>query len=206
MHVRVTRLSGSPENIDRTISSFGERTAEVRRLAGWAGTVVAADTAPGRAFIASYWDSEEALTASETAVAGLRSRMAEEQGVEVVSIERYEVAQIQRSQPVTPGTCARIITARIPPDAVAAAEAELRDNVLPVITTQPGFRSAVAAVNRRNGSLFLASSWNSAADREASEAALAPMRQRVVGAAAGPPEVVHCDIAYADIPVVALEG
>lgn len=206
MHVRVTRLSGTPESLDRMISTFEESTAAVRELPGCAGVVVASDTAAGTVFAASYWESEAALTASETTVAGVRDRMAKEHGIEVVSIEHFEVAQLQRSQPVKAGTCARIITAQIPPGAVAAAESVLRDDVLPAITAQPGFRSAVAAVNRQNGSLFLASSWNTAADREASEAALAPARERILGGAARPPEIVRCDIAYADLPVAASKG
>jgi quinol monooxygenase YgiN len=205
MHLRVTRVGGTPEGVSRMISTFEESISAVRRLPGCAGVVLAADAAAGRAFAAGYWESEEALEASETAVSGVRSRIADESGVEVVGVERYEVALIRRAHPLTAGTPARIITATLRPGAIAGLESEL-ENILPVITALPGFRSAVCAFDRRSGSVFFASSWTTAADREASEATLAPMRQRLLGDVTGTAEVVHCDIVFADAPVPASQG
>lgn len=197
MHARVTRLTGTPENLRQSISTFEESTAAVRRLPGCAGIVLVADTGAGRAIVASYWESEGAMNASEEAVAGARNRITAENGVEVGRVERYEVSILERSQPVTAGACVRLISGQLPPGRIAAVETAVREKVLPVITGLPGFRSMVTCVDRQSGAIFVGSSWDTPADRQASEATLTPLRQQILAEAGATVEIEHYDVAYA---------
>ena len=196
MHARVTRLTGTPENLRQTISTFEDSTAAVRQLPGCAGILLVADTGAGRAITVSYWESEGAMNASEEAVAGARSRISAEHGVEVGRVERYEVSILERSQPLKAGTCVRVMSGQLAPARIAAVETEVRERILPVITGLPGFRSTVVCVNRQSGAIFLGSSWDTPTDRQASEAIMAPRRQRILAEAGATLEVEHYDVAY----------
>jgi heme-degrading monooxygenase HmoA len=93
MHARVTRLEGSAERLDEMTDQFEERTVPVLKgLDGYKGYVLLADRGSGAAMAVTYWESQEALHASDDAVAKERERAAETtEAAAGPTVEHYEV-------------------------------------------------------------------------------------------------------------------
>jgi heme-degrading monooxygenase HmoA len=93
VHARMTRIEGSPERIDDMARRFEDTIVPIlRALDGYRGGVVLADRATGTNVAISYWESEEALIASEAHVTQPRAdaAAAAEAHSETV-VERFEV-------------------------------------------------------------------------------------------------------------------
>jgi heme-degrading monooxygenase HmoA len=208
MYLRAVRLAGSPDSLAAAIAAFEQVSSPVRELPGCAAVALLADRDGGKAVVASYWESEAAMQASEQVAADARATTTSEHGIEIVEVERYEVTFLERRQPLRAGTFARLITSQVVPEKVDQLQREMRESGLPIITGQKGFRSLVTAVNRHNGKLLGGTTWDTAADRETSNAALAPIRERVIGSGggAGSPVVENYEVAFADVRVTAGTG
>jgi heme-degrading monooxygenase HmoA len=92
-HARVTRIEGSADRLDDMASQFEEHTVPaLRALDGYKGYVLLGDRQSGAAMAVTYWESEDALRASEDAVKEERERAASTaQASSSPTIERYEV-------------------------------------------------------------------------------------------------------------------
>jgi heme-degrading monooxygenase HmoA len=93
VHARMNRIEGSPERIDEMARRFEDTIVPMlRALDGYRGGVVLADRATGTNIAISYWESEEAMNASEAAVSQPRAdaAAAAEARSETV-VERFEV-------------------------------------------------------------------------------------------------------------------
>src|SRR5688500_18367464 len=92
-HARVTRIEGSADRLDDMTSQFEERTLPVLQgLDGYKGYVLLGDRQSGAAMAVTYWESEDALRASEDAVKEERERAAATaEASSSPTIERYEV-------------------------------------------------------------------------------------------------------------------
>jgi heme-degrading monooxygenase HmoA len=89
---RITRFEGSPERLNELRYAVVERTLPaVRRLEGFAGTLVLADRQNGDVQVVVLWDSEEAMNASEDSAYWFRTYSAETSGERITGVERYEV-------------------------------------------------------------------------------------------------------------------
>jgi hypothetical protein len=76
-----------------------------------------------------------------------------------------------------------------------------------VILQQKGCRGIVMAVNRLTGRSFAASVWETAADREASEGAIAPARREVGEVPAGAlPTITLVEAAFVEMKQAAATG
>ena len=92
MHARLNRLDGSPDRYDDTV----RRTEEVivpllRGIDGFQGFTVLGDRERGSFIAISFWESEEAMRASEEAVGQPRKDAADAAGATDPVVERYEV-------------------------------------------------------------------------------------------------------------------
>jgi heme-degrading monooxygenase HmoA len=205
MYLRTVRVSGDPEDLEKAITAFDHASAPLRRLPGCAAVALMVDRKVGQGIALSYWEKEAALKASEEASADARALITAERRLEVIDVECYEVALLERRQPLKEGTYARIITGRGEPARVDQVGRGMRDRALSIVKRQRGFRSVVGAFNRQNGRVLAGSCWESADDRRASETPLAPVRQEVmesVGAGASM-MVENFEVVFADIRVAA---
>ena len=92
MHARLTTIEGEPGRIDEAIRVAREDVLPtLREQDGWKGFTVLADRSSGRMLGISFWESEDALAASEAAIAASRERAAEVSGAQSPSVERLEV-------------------------------------------------------------------------------------------------------------------
>ncbi|HEX3605384.1 MAG TPA: antibiotic biosynthesis monooxygenase [Candidatus Dormibacteraeota bacterium] len=204
MHLRMVRLAGSPEALEGAISAFDQVSAPVRKLPGCAGIALLADREGGQAVVVSYWESEEALTASNDAAANARATTVSRHGLEVLDVEQYEVTHLERRQPLQPGVATRLVSVQATPDRIDEIQRELRARAVPILTALSGYRSVLQAVNRSNGKLIAASSWETAADREASNAQMAGVREYMQEMTGGsPPQVENLEVVFADLGVAA---
>lgn len=92
-YARVTRIEGSADRLDEMTSQFEERTVPtLQGLDGYKGYVLLGDRQSGAAMAVTYWESEDALRASEDAVKEERERAATTaEASSSPTIERYEV-------------------------------------------------------------------------------------------------------------------
>jgi len=93
MHARVNRIEAPPEQIDEAARRFKETIVPMLQgLDGFRGCVTLADRSTGTNIAISYWESEEAMRASEEAVRQPRAdAVAAAQATAEPIIERYEV-------------------------------------------------------------------------------------------------------------------
>jgi hypothetical protein len=92
MHARVTRLTGSPENVDAGINNFRENVVPFTREDG-KGAILLVDRESGSAMAITLWEDEQALAASDERANQVRSDVANQmQASTPPTVERYEVA------------------------------------------------------------------------------------------------------------------
>ena len=92
MHARVSTLEGPPELINESLRQAGEVVLPQGKLMeGFKGMIALGDRHSGRTLGITFWESEEAMRASEEAAKRLREESAEASGETIASVERYEV-------------------------------------------------------------------------------------------------------------------
>jgi heme-degrading monooxygenase HmoA len=92
MYARVTTIQGSPDKMDDATTHIQEQTLpQLQKMEGFKGFVALGDRQSGKVLGVAFWESEEALRATEGAVSSVRSGAAEATGGIVASVEEYEV-------------------------------------------------------------------------------------------------------------------
>jgi heme-degrading monooxygenase HmoA len=92
MHARVSTIEGLPERMDDATRHLQEQALpQLRQMDGFKGFVALGDRQSGKVLGVAFWESEEALRATEVEVSGVRSGAAEALGGTVAGVERYEV-------------------------------------------------------------------------------------------------------------------
>ena len=92
MYARISTLEGSPEHIDEGLRHVRENVLpQIQQQEGFQGMVALADRQSGKTLGITFWESEEALKASEEAADRLREDSAEAMSDTIAGVERYEV-------------------------------------------------------------------------------------------------------------------
>ena len=92
MHARVSLLEGPPELIDEGLRQAREVVLTWGKLMdGFEGMIALVDRHSGKTLGITFWESEEAMRASEEAANRLREGSAEAGGDTIAGVERYEV-------------------------------------------------------------------------------------------------------------------
>jgi heme-degrading monooxygenase HmoA len=92
MHARVTTLEAPPDRMDDAKRHLQERVLpQLRQMEGFEGFVALGSSQSGKLQGVAFWESEEALRATDQAVVAVREGVAEATGGTVVSVEEYEV-------------------------------------------------------------------------------------------------------------------
>ena len=98
MYARVTTLEAPSDKIDDATRHVREQVLpQLQQMDGFKGFVVLSDRQSGKVRAVAFWESEEALQATEEAVSRMRSGAAEATGGTVASVEQYEVAVFEVS-------------------------------------------------------------------------------------------------------------
>lgn len=183
MYIRLTQATGSRDRAAQDAAADRWKTTAVpvlRAEKGYVGCFIAAQT-NGEACTASYWQDAAALEASEAQAAAIRARAAEiSSELRDVRVDSFEVLLLERAKAPSGGMHLRSNDlSGADPEKVAAF---VRDRVYPVVAGQPGFRSVMVAANRATGRTIVATTWESLADLERSEAAVTDLREEAVRA------------------------
>ena len=92
MYAGISTLEGSPEHIDEGLRQVRENVLpQIQQQEGFKGMVALADRQTGKTLGITFWESEEALKASEEAAERLREDSAEAMSDTIAAVERYEV-------------------------------------------------------------------------------------------------------------------
>jgi heme-degrading monooxygenase HmoA len=94
MHARMTTIQAQADRIDDTVAQVRSSVLPVlEEQEGFRGFTVHVDRSSGKIVGTSYWESEEAMKASEEAVSGPRAQAAESSGsTGGPTVEHFEVA------------------------------------------------------------------------------------------------------------------
>ncbi len=93
MNARVTYIDGEPDKVDDVIGQVeSDVLPTLKDQDGFKGFTVLADRSSGRLIGISFWESEDALSASEEAIRQSRDEAAQTAGSAEPRVERYEVA------------------------------------------------------------------------------------------------------------------
>jgi heme-degrading monooxygenase HmoA len=85
-------LEGSPAPIDQMLRQVREEVLpRAKQIDGFKGMIALGDRHSGKTLGITFWESEEAMRASEEAANRLREESAEVGGDTIVSVERFEV-------------------------------------------------------------------------------------------------------------------
>ena len=96
MHVRLTTVEAPPDRMDDATRHLQEQVLpQLQQLDGFEGLIALRDRASGRVRAVAFWESEEALRASDEAAARIRGGVTEATGGTVASVENYEVVVFQ---------------------------------------------------------------------------------------------------------------
>jgi heme-degrading monooxygenase HmoA len=94
MHARVTEITMDPSRIDEAVARLEEEELpNWKELNGFKGFTLIVDRQSGRCIGTTYWESKDAMDASEEHVRGSRERAAETGGATgAPQVSLYEVA------------------------------------------------------------------------------------------------------------------
>jgi heme-degrading monooxygenase HmoA len=92
MYARVTTIQGAPGKMDDAKGHIQEQTLpQLQKMDGFKGFVALGDRQSGKVLGVAFWESEEALRATEEGVSSVRSGAAEAADGIVAGVEQYEV-------------------------------------------------------------------------------------------------------------------
>lgn len=96
MWVRMSTFQGSPDQSEEEVERINEVVREkvlpaARQIDGYKGVMSIGDRSSGKGISFTFWETEEAMRASEEAADKLRRQTAEESDEEIAGVERFEV-------------------------------------------------------------------------------------------------------------------
>jgi hypothetical protein len=146
----------------------------------------------------------ENLRASEAAVFAARDQFSTQHDMQTISFHRCEIpVQESRVAPHTGQHVRATVVMGGDPSKIDQAITRYRDEVAPLVLSQPGAQAAILLVDRENNVSFAISAWDTAEHRDAAENALAPKRQEAAEAVGGQAQTMHAETTYADLKMPA---
>ena len=98
MHARMSTLEGSPDELDEGVRDVKEHVLPLlRQQDGFKGFITLGDRQSGELIGITFWESEQAMQASEEVGERTRSDTAEDMGDTIADVQRYEVGLFEMS-------------------------------------------------------------------------------------------------------------
>ena len=98
MHARMSTLEGSPEEMDEGLRDVREHVLPLlKQQEGFKGFIALGNHQSGELIGITFWESEQAMQASEEVGDRTRSDTAEATGEAIEDVERYEVGLFEIS-------------------------------------------------------------------------------------------------------------
>ena len=174
MFTRLLTFTGATD-IDAGVTYLREEALPVLNAQrGYRGVTASGDRASATFHILSLWDTEEDRSASDSALGKARDEALKVVGG-ALEVEHFEQVVEAISKRPTPGCILNVVRVRMDPSSVDSNIAWFKDNVLPQISSQPGFCSLRNMVDRQTGRSIVGSVFE---DKGSADEALAAMPQR----------------------------
>lgn len=179
MYVRMNMLSGDPERLAEAARYLsGTVRPHVEAQPGNRGLTFFVNADLGLCVTASYWDSVDAMTASEQAVQVSRKELTELiRGT--VTVGHFEVPVFARRIRPPSGAGVRMVRLEVSPGTVDSIIEEFRNTSVPALMDMPGLCSAELLADRVTGRCTILATWESAEALAASRAPSARLRATV---------------------------
>jgi heme-degrading monooxygenase HmoA len=98
MHARMSTLEGSPDEMDEGLRDVKEHVLPLlQQQDGFKGFIAFGNRQSGKLIGITFWESEQAMQASEELGDRTRSETAEDTGDTIADVERYEVGLFEMS-------------------------------------------------------------------------------------------------------------
>lgn len=205
MYARVTRVKGDPAKLDQTVERLKTELIPIfEQQPGYLGVISVANRETGEGATTTYWDSMENLKASEGAIFAARDKFTADQGAELLSFHRCEVAVVERKEGAGPRAGAFVRATTLSggdPARLDDGIQRFREQVAPLALSQPGCLASVLLVDRENNVSFAVSSWETAEQREAADSVLSPKREEAASTSGGQARTQLAETTYADLKV-----
>ncbi len=178
MFARVTTGTGSPERIDETVRIYQEQMVPtLRQQQGFQNAIFVADRSSGKGISITLWDSEEAARAAEAQAQQMRAQARESMQIrETPTVELYEVA-VADGDGV--GAFTRATRVEGTPDRLEEGIRTFREQTVPTLQGQAGYKGAYLLVDRQSGKAISFSVWESEEAMRQSEQAITQQRTQI---------------------------
>jgi heme-degrading monooxygenase HmoA len=196
VYARVTRVQGPPERVEDMIAAFtGTALPAIRALHGYAGHSLGVNRGNGDGQAVTFWESREALEATEPSANDIRAGVTQAGGASVVSVDRFETLIMDRTVRASAPAYIRVSRGQADPGRLDDMARIMRDEALPVLRLLPGFRAAVVGADRASGRFAVTTVWNSPEERDSSLGSIDAIRRRTFEAAgAGDAEMLLYEV------------
>jgi hypothetical protein len=196
MFLRATRVQAPPDKVNEAIKNFETNILKgLRSASGNQGASLLVNRQTGAGIGVTYWESAKALAASEQIGTQSRTQLTKNvAGSQIVNVERGELMIMDRVAAPKVGSFIRLTTAHGDPDKLDAAVVHLRNQVLPLLRAQKGYRATIASIDRMSGLFSASTVWDTKADLDASESKIAGPRAEVAKAAGAGANDVQVEI------------
>lgn len=163
---RSITYTGDPARIDDGLA-FARDTVEpvIAGLDGNRGMSVLADRSTGRCMVNSLWTDEDAMHASNTALAPLRQQGGEILG-SAADVSEWEIAVMHEVAPVDVGCGIRVTRLELDPADLDGLLDTVRTTTIPAAEMMPGWCRLTVGIDRSAGRALVFSSFR---DRTAME-------------------------------------
>jgi heme-degrading monooxygenase HmoA len=179
MFARVSRLEGDPARTDEAITYVREKILpDARGLEGHRGMLSLIDRSTGQMMAVTFWESEEAMRATEEAANQLRGDAAAATDAAIAGVERYEVADKERGG----GAFARVTRSDAAPSPAADAITFVREKIIPEARQLDGNRGLLLLVDRATGKGLTVTFWETEEAMRATEETASRMRNDATAA------------------------
>jgi heme-degrading monooxygenase HmoA/predicted ester cyclase len=179
VHVRMNMLAGDPARLDEAIRYLqGTVRPHVEAQHGNRGLACLTNGDLGVCVVASYWDTHDAMTASEQAVQVSRKELTELLSG-TVTVEHYEVPVFVRRSRPQGGAGVRLSRLDSVPGGIDAMIEEFRNTGVPALMEMPGLCSAQIMTDRATGRCVVVTAWEDMGALAASRPATARLRADV---------------------------
>jgi len=201
MFVRIATTKMAPDRTDQGIAAFEQQVVPVvRQQPGYLGAALLVVREAGESYGITYWESLDALNASEEMSLRRRADVTASIGATVLDVDRFEMVIAERAPGAEPrkGTYTRANVLYAQPERIDELISFMRERSGAVLQ-QEGCRALLMGVNRMTGRTFVNSVWDTAAHRDASEASVARLRQEASEVAGGEVRVTLGENAFVEL-------
>jgi heme-degrading monooxygenase HmoA/predicted ester cyclase len=176
MHVRMNMMAGDPARLDEATRYLqGIARPDVEAQHGNRGLACLTNADLGVCIVASYWNTVDAMDASEQAVQVSRKEMTELIGG-TVTVEHYEVPVFVRRSRPQQGACTRLVHIDAAAADIDGLIEQFRNTGIPALMDIPGLCSAQLMVDRATRRGIVATTWEDAQALAASRSETAKLR------------------------------